>query len=166
MTAPLKNINTLIGMKAGEAFERLFGTKPPKTTIEINDTVKEYNNARSWWERASGAAIQCNKTIGKIGDINNAGIPCYICGIPMTTEFDSVSAECEHILPIYQASLLLKLYHNESEDGNKATKKIMSEYDNKCIIWSINGLTLVAIKLNLTFHFYQQLKKMVQKNIQ
>lgn len=131
MTAPLKNINTLIGMKAGEAFERLFGTKPPKATIEINDTVKEYNNARSWWERASGAAIQCNNTIGKIGDINNAGIPCYICGIPMTTEFDSESAECEHILPIYQASLLLKLYHNESEDGNKATKKIISEYDNK-----------------------------------
>ena len=78
MTAPLKNINTLIGMKAGEAFERLFGTKPPKATIEINDTVKEYNNARSWWERASGAAIQCNNTIGKIGDINNTGIPCYI----------------------------------------------------------------------------------------
>lgn len=131
MSTQLNDINALIGMKAGEAFERLFGVKPPKVSIEINDTVKEYNNARSWWERASGASIQCNNTIGKIGDINKAGIPCYICGIPMTKEFDGESPECEHILPIYQASLLLKLYHNESEDGKRAAKKIISDYENK-----------------------------------
>ncbi len=133
MSTQLNDINALIGMKAGEAFERLFGIKPPKVSIEINDTVKEYNNARSWWERASGAAIQCNNTIGKIGDINKEDIPipCYICGIPMTKEFDSESPECEHILPIYQASLLLKLYHNESEDGKRATKKEMNDYEKK-----------------------------------
>lgn len=131
MSTKLNDIKKLIEMKAGEGFERLFGIKPPKVSIEINDTVKEYNNARSWWERASGASIQCNNTIGKIDDINDVDIPCYICGIPMTKEFDDQTPECEHILPIYQASLLLKLYHNESEDGKRVTKKEMNDYDKK-----------------------------------
>lgn len=90
-------------LDAGVAFELVYGFEP-----NVNYT-NEYNvdinamNARTWWER-SAIKSQCGNTVGEF----KQGSTCYICGFPIMT-----TPECEHILPIFKASLYLTLYRND-----------------------------------------------------
>ena len=106
---------------AKDAFEIAFGFSPDVflTEQEINTT-----NARDWWERSS-AETQCVNIIGKCEygtpeiqatsktkyKPKKNGKICYICGLEILAS--DGTAECEHILPVYKASLFLKLYNTE-----------------------------------------------------
>ena len=87
-----------------------------------------YNLVRDIFE-ISTAPSQCNNTIGEF----RPGVtPCWICGmvIPFKTadlycgHENGLAAECEHILPIAQASIFLQLY----DPGNRLSELFPLEY--------------------------------------
>lgn len=99
---------------AGKAFKIVYGIEP---NVYIDPVAGEdgfdYGNARDWWERAS-AITQCNNVIGlcKYGsDKNRNATICYICGFPIMAS--DGTAECEHVLPVFKASLYMTLYNTQ-----------------------------------------------------
>lgn len=99
--------NDMHNLDAGVAFEILYGFKPDVNYTTDYDEVINKVNARSWWERSS-AQTQCGNAIAPIvwGKTQ-----CYICGLPLMN--GEATPECEHILPVYKASLYLTLYRDE-----------------------------------------------------
>ncbi len=106
---------------AKNAFETAFGFSPD---VFLTEQEIDTTNARDWWERSS-AETQCVNIIGKC-EYGTPEIPanaktkykpkkngtiCYICGLEILAS--DGTAECEHILPVYKASLFLKLYNTE-----------------------------------------------------
>jgi hypothetical protein len=108
----LATLNELCSLKAGQAFNWLYRLD---TNATFDDKV--YSNARNWWERAD-AIQQCKNTIGDKKPTEE----CYICGLKLNEDKDT--AECEHILPVFQGALFLNLYRSEYKDVmSKVNKK-------------------------------------------
>lgn len=95
----------LISLSAEKAFQKFY---------QVKSKVLDYKNARDWWEPSS-AITQCNNTVGTWKVAHNADEPCYICGLPLKN--DTHTNECEHVLPVYQATLLLALYKSKEQKG-------------------------------------------------
>lgn len=116
------DIKELIGLKAGEAFEWVYGFQS-NAIVEFEGITKEYKNARDWWEH-SNPTTQCNNTVKKW----EPNTLCYICGLSMATDdLKKYPPECEHILPVYQGSLFLTLY-SSNIDASKKRKELNMEY--------------------------------------
>jgi len=107
----LGTLNELCSLKAGQAFNWLYRLD---TNATFDDKV--YSNARNWWERAD-AIQQCKNTIGDKKPTEK----CYICGLKLNEDKDT--AECEHILPVFQGALFLNLYRSEYKDVMDKVKK-------------------------------------------
>jgi hypothetical protein len=116
------DIKELIGLKAGEAFEWVYGFQS-NAIVEFEGITKEFKNARDWWEH-SNPTTQCNNTVKKW----EPNTLCYICGLSMATDnLKKYPPECEHILPVYQGSLFLTLY-SSNIDADKKRKELNMEY--------------------------------------
>lgn len=139
----LRNLEELCSLKAQEAFEHIFQFSPKMTMTDINNNIQELKNAREWWEH-TGPQSQCKNVIGKWESTES----CYICGLPFEKDdLESNPPECEHILPVYQAALLLTLYSSKIQKFyNTQTGKI---YDTK----------LMSILKNPTSAFERAIKQ-------
>jgi hypothetical protein len=130
-TRQLRDLKELCSMKAGEAFTWLYGFSHKTTFVEENGKINEFINARDWWERTS-AITQCNNTVGKY----DSKTICYICGNTVGQDTRD-SPECEHILPVFQGALLLKLYRDDYKkimnskktSNNDVRNELLLEYD-------------------------------------
>jgi len=114
----LADMKKIMQFSAEEAFTWAFRMHPKAKLIYGNGTVKILENARKWWEPTS-ATSQCNNTIGKF--VPNQS-KCYICG----EIIGKTEQECEHILPVFQGSLLLSLY--KTSDKSRADIQKMQEW--------------------------------------
>ena len=110
-------------------------------TREILEELKKYNitTTREIYELSS-PTTQCENVIGKVGDN-----PCYICGMAID-ESDYVSiegrlpkikrvnlgltSECEHLLPIAQAIILLGLYSHKLNEAKKTRIPLFYSHDD------------------------------------
>jgi len=73
---------------------------------QIIDDVKQRGiTVRELWELSS-PTVQCNAIIGPY---TLRKTPCWICGLPIQ-KISGLTAECEHILPVAQAVMYLRLY--------------------------------------------------------
>lgn len=118
------NMNNL---DAGVAFEIIYGFKPDVNyTTDYGEVINKVN-ARSWWERSS-AQTQCGNAIEPIvwGKTQ-----CYICGLPLIQ--GESTPECEHILPVYKASMYLTLYRDEYKNimAKGLSKQPLTELEKK-----------------------------------
>lgn len=121
--------DTTKNLDAVEAFELVYGFHP-----NVNLTYKEDNfdkiinkeTARDWWEKASGIQMQCNNSIGKF---MKGETKCYICGFGINE--GDVTPECEHILPVFKASLYLTLYNDDYKEIMKKGKSEFSSLTSK-----------------------------------
>ena len=79
---------------------------------------------RQIWEMCN-PPTQCNNVIGKVV---YGTTPCWICGLKITKDL-GMTAECEHILPVAQAAIYLKLYNSSMKTADlKGDGWIMNEY--------------------------------------
>ena len=110
-------------------------------TREILEELKRYNitTTREIYELSS-PTTQCENVIGKVGDN-----PCYICGMDID-ESDYVliegrlpkikrvnlglTSECEHLLPIAQAIILLGLYSHKLNEAKKTRIPLFYSHDD------------------------------------
>lgn len=134
----INDLDKLLSLKAGDAFEWLYGTKaqfeyididPPSNKKRKNTETRmnKYENARAWWERTP-ATTQCANTVGKREKTKK----CYICGLAINDNYiDENTPECEHILPVFLGSLLLTLYRSELKKNLslQVKKELSMEYD-------------------------------------
>ena len=100
----IEDLDTLINLDMGTAFQRVYYLHP---------TQAGKKNARKFWNLRSSNQRQC---INVIGELQPKTI-CYMCGFEID-EYDTagnLTADCEHILPVYQACLLLQLEHGKIE---------------------------------------------------
>jgi hypothetical protein len=129
---------------------------------------------RDIWELTS-PKTQCMNTIGSITDTTE----CWICGLRAAIN----SPECEHILPIAQAVLMLGLYNstlkNDTEDlkkeyawahktcnqikGDMVLIKESDESPNKCEVAQGRVEDLLRSIFNNTRSYGQDLKKELKK---
>lgn len=140
-------LKDLCSLKASEAFEWLYHIKPDAIIKNDFDEIVEFTNARDWWERAD-AIQQCNQTIGSRDQPN---IYCYICGLKL--DEDNNTPECEHILPVFLGSLLLKLYRSEYK--NKMTPELRREFEME-YAWAHRCCN--QVKSDTSFLSYEQKK--------
>ena len=82
------------------------------------DAVKKWEGAgykvRQIWELSS-PTTQCTNIIGGV----DATTPCWLCGLKIQ-ETPTIKANCEHVLPIAQAVMVLDLYKAKVERGNES----------------------------------------------
>jgi hypothetical protein len=93
--------------------------------------IKSSSLIRSIWERTD-APTQCNNIIGpyKAGETE-----CWICGLLIDPKLDGMKPECEHILPIIYAIILLGLYHSKlsiPKLDDRTYNKFILEYAWAC----------------------------------
>ena len=89
----------------------------------IDEVIKRKFTVRDIWE-FSTPTTQCNNVIDPhVIDKTE----CWICGLPIIKDL-GMTAECEHILPIAQAAIYLKLYNDSLKAVAKDDKWINSEY--------------------------------------
>ncbi len=106
-TKKIFSLDDLISLEARQAFTKIY-----KIQYEYPDM--NFTTARDWWE-PSNPTTQCSNVIGKW----NNNTLCYICGLKLTEDdVTSFPPECEHILPVYQGSLLLDLYKASIDKRN------------------------------------------------
>lgn len=113
-------------------FSKIFGPKYNKgntTTSRLSKAIgsqrlqsilaKEKLTARKVYKQSSDVA-QCTAVLGPL--IHGTTV-CWICGLKIKKNAESKkhAAECEHILPIKDAVILLEL-HSKNTAGNKLTK--------------------------------------------
>jgi hypothetical protein len=113
-------------LDATKAFTLIYGFHPEVNLFKTDNLpVLQENTARGWWEKA-GAIQQCNNVIGE----NEYGNLCYICGFPIN---QGQPAECEHVLPIFKASLYLHLYKHDYKSlfTNKTNTPILDSNGKK-----------------------------------
>ena len=89
----------------------------------IDEVIRRKFTVRDIWEITT-PTIQCNNVIDP-QVVNKT--ECWICGLPVTKDI-GMTAECEHILPIAQAAMYLKLYNDSLKAVAKDDKWINSEY--------------------------------------
>jgi hypothetical protein len=120
----LDPINNAFNMKLTPILKRLFGD-------DIIEQIKAVGlKARDVFELIEPQA-QCKAIIG-----SSVGKDCWICGLPIQAKIkgfkvkskgpgtdikSGVTAECEHVLPIAQAAILLNLYNSKLR--NELTKQ-------------------------------------------
>lgn len=110
----IEDLDTLINLDMGMAFQRVYYLHP---------TQADKKNARKFWNLRDSNQKQC---INVIGELQPKTI-CYMCGFEIN-EYDSggnLTADCEHILPVYQACLLLQLEHGKIEKRMEEKDKFM-----------------------------------------
>ena len=78
--------------------------------------------ARKTWEHCSSSK-QCEAVIGEKGKEF-----CYICGFKYREDVAELTMRCEHILPIAQAVIFLKLYNPKTDLNPKAMYELQLEY--------------------------------------
>jgi hypothetical protein len=124
-TTTIQSISGLLTVGATELALLIYG--PERVAIwETN-----FGRVRGIFEINSSIPGQCNNTIGPLLPGQTS---CWICGmiIPKTedlpgTSDNGLAGECEHILPVSQASLFLELYDNV-EKGKTNTDHFKLEY--------------------------------------
>ena len=106
-TKKVFSLDDLISLEARRAFTKIY-------KIKTEFPENKFITARDWWEPSS-PTTQCGNVIGKW----NNNTLCYICGLKLTEDDVKESPpECEHILPVYQGSLLLELYKASVDKKN------------------------------------------------
>ena len=106
-TKKVFSLDDLISLEARRAFTKIY-------KIQTEFPEMKFITARDWWE-PSNPTTQCGNVIGKWD--NNT--PCYICGLKLIDDnVKEFPPECEHILPVYQGSLLLELYKASVDKKN------------------------------------------------
>ena len=106
-TKKVFSLDDLISLEARRAFTKIY-----KIHTEYPDN--NFITARDWWEPSS-PTTQCGNVIGKW----NNNTLCYICGLKLIDDnVNEFPPECEHILPVYQGSLLLELYKASVDKKN------------------------------------------------
>jgi hypothetical protein len=119
-----RTLGDLCDTEADVGFRQIFRHAPGATfTFEGNYPDKVFENARSWLE-PSTPQTQCGNVIPDWRKED----PCYICGLPFGRDPEN-SPECEHILPVFQASCFLTLY--KSEYGRKPTADVYKTMTGK-----------------------------------
>ncbi len=92
---------------------------------EAVDAVKAKNiPIREIWELSS-PTTQCENTIGKV----TSHTKCWICGLSINKFNLGMTEECEHILPIAQAVIFLRLYNN----GHKTIRASTNDSEKKML---------------------------------
>jgi hypothetical protein len=110
-------LGELCDMEADVGFRQIFRHAPKATfTFEGDYSDKVFKNARGWLE-SSNAQTQCGNVIPDWKEDDS----CYICGLPFGRDPGN-SPECEHILPVFQASCFLTLY--KSNYGRRPTEDV------------------------------------------
>jgi hypothetical protein len=127
----------LTGLLKGQGSKHLvtnLGITPLKSTPSIFRDILEQLSASE----------QCINTIGDIGT-RPANSQCYICGLPLKPDGEGVFApECEHILPVAEASIFLHLYTGNNSLNESHRVKMELEY-----AWAHRGCN--RIKNNFLF---------------
>jgi hypothetical protein len=141
---------------------RLAGIKKPRDIFELTS--------------ANG---QCNAIIGGL----ESGTRCWICGLgiqmktkgfaikskgPATDVKSGVTAECEHVLPVAQASILLNLYNPTMKGTSDAflKKSLELEYGWAHVVCNQEKGTIcpILVKRNGTFEVSrEQVKNLLEK---
>jgi hypothetical protein len=117
-------LGELCDMEADVGFRQIFRHAPKATfTFEGDYSDKVFKNARGWLE-SSNAQTQCGNVIPDWKEDDS----CYICGLPFGRDPGN-SPECEHILPVFQASCFLTLY--KSEYGRRPTEDVYRTISDK-----------------------------------
>lgn len=106
-TKKVFSLDDLISLEARRAFTKIY-------KIQTEFPENKFITARDWWEPSS-PTTQCGNVIGKW----NNNTLCYICGLKLIDDnVNEFPPECEHILPVYQGSLLLELYKASVDKKN------------------------------------------------
>ena len=105
---------------------------------------------RDFAERSS-PTTQCINTI-KDYDRERGTTKCYICGMPIVPASHR-SADCEHILPVYHAALLLGLYNTKDHLKDDPNKEYNQKIFNLEYKWSHSCCN--KIKSNMSFLDYK-----------
>ena len=112
----LKGTARLANIGLTELAEKVFGEEAVRL-------VKDNGyNARDIWEMTS-PTVQCNNTVGRV---EYGKTKCWICGLTIKNEA-GFKAECEHVLPIAQASIFISLY-NPRKNPEESRNYIALEY--------------------------------------
>jgi hypothetical protein len=173
MNVNIDPINYAFNLKLTPILQRLFGA----------DIIQKANaagikTARDIFELTS-ANTQCSAVIGKL----ESGTPCWICGLPIqkktrgfaikskgpaTDVKSGVTAECEHILPVAQASILLNLYNPAMKGVNDdfLTKSLKLEYGWAHVVCNQEKGSICPIIVKSDGRFevdHDQIKYMLQR---
>ena len=109
----------------------IFGTDNIEKLKLAFPKEKSSSLIRKIWERTD-APTQCNDIIGPY----KAGVTtCWICGLLIDPKIDGMKPECEHILPIIYAIILLGLYHSKlsiPKLDDRTYNKFILEYAWAC----------------------------------
>lgn len=125
----IEDTEDLFSSKATAAFKSIFRFSPKAVLTDRNGSIKDIENPRDWLEHG-GAIGQCNNVIGGWRPDDE----CYICGLTFEDDDEKNSPECEHILPVIQASLLLTLYSGKQKPTyNPSTNKLYTTTHKKLI---------------------------------
>jgi hypothetical protein len=110
-------LSDLCDAEADIGFRQIFRHAPGATfKFEGDYSDKVFENARGWLE-PSTPQTQCGNVIPDWKKDDS----CYICGLPFGRDPGN-SPECEHILPVFQASCFLTLY--KSNYGRRPTEDV------------------------------------------
>ena len=98
---------------------------------------------------------QCANVLGK----PTSGQLCYICGLAMRDNVESMMPSCEHILPIMQAMFFLDLYRSSDVQTEKQMNilKLEYAYTHRCCNLIKNVTSLLETRIDAenypTWHF-------------
>ena len=128
-TENINSIGQLLNMKASKLFQNVFQFRPNGKLILSDKSSIKIDNARQLWEQSS-PQTQCKNVIKKF-DIKTTN--CYICGLPIKEEDSTkTTTDCEHILPIAHAVVLLDLYKGSEKDVVSNLMKMEYEWSHTC----------------------------------
>lgn len=128
-TENINSIGQLLNMKASKLFQNVFQFRPNGKLILSDKSSIKIDNARQLWEQSS-PQTQCKNVIEKF-DIKTTN--CYICGLPIREEDPTkTTTDCEHILPIAHAVVLLDLYKGSEKDVVSNLMKMEYEWSHTC----------------------------------
>lgn len=121
-TKKVFSLDDLISLEARRAFTKIY-------KIQTEFPENKFITARDWWEPSS-PTTQCGNVIGKW----NNNTLCYICGLKLIDDnVNEFPPECEHILPVYQGSLLLELYKASVDKKNISPEhKLEYAWSHRC----------------------------------
>lgn len=162
----INSLKDLLSLTAEKAFQKIFHFKSSRDfSAEYNEVMTKANsrnshaktNARDWWELSS-PTTQCNNVLGMTAvEATRNGTVCYICGLPLSID-QQHTPECEHVLPVYQAALLLKLYSardrmrlNNYDAYDRQALSLEYKWSHRCCNQIKSDISFLSVKDNDLF---------------
>lgn len=118
----------------------------------INEQSPEAGKARHFFEQTK-TSLQCERVVSRKET-------CWLCGNPFNDAIPDLKAQCEHVLPVAQGVIFLKLYNTKTA-GLKEAEAVRLEYEYAHAICNRIKSDVVLIKGSPTTGFQPDVDKIM-----